>query len=55
MTNGTKQILERLDEIKSKLDYIQEHIEDITLTEDDLNSLKEAEDDFKKKRTKRLN
>ncbi len=53
--DGTKQILEQLKEIKAELDYIKKRIDyDTTLTEDDVLSLKEAEEDFRKKRTKRL-
>ena len=57
MSNETKQILDKLDEIKSELDYIRKHIVDIdtTLTEEDIESLHEAEKDLKAGRTKRLN
>ena len=57
MSNETKQILDKLDEIKSELDYIRKHIVDIdtALTEEDVESLNEAERDFKAGKTKRLN
>ena len=51
MTNETKQIIERLDVIKSELDYIKEHIEDVSLTEDDIKSIEEAEREFKAGKT----
>jgi hypothetical protein len=52
----TKKILERLDEIKSDLDYIKGRLAgpDTLLTDDDLASLDEAEKDLKQGRTKRL-
>ena len=57
MSNETKQIMDKLDEIKSELDYIKKHMRDvdIMLTDDDILSLKEAERDFKAGKTKRLN
>ena len=57
MTNEDKQILEKLDAIKLELDYIKKHIVDVdaVLTEEDMDSLKEAEKNLKAGRTKRLN
>ena len=49
--DNEKLILNKLDLIKAELDYIKEHIVDVTLTEDDLVSLKEAEEDFKNRKT----
>lgn len=56
MKNDNKQILEELKEIKSDIKYLKEHIQDpdTILDYDDLESLKEAEEDLKKGRTKRL-
>lgn len=56
MTTETKTIINKLNEIKSELDYIKEHLVDVdmVLTEDDLESLKEAEKDLAKGKTKRL-
>ena len=53
MANGTQQILKKLDDIKSELDYIKKHIIDIDviLTEDDVESLEEAEKEFKERKT----
>jgi len=52
MTKETRLILERLDEIKSDLDYLKEHIDvDLILTEDDKTSIIEAERDLKEGRT----
>lgn len=53
---ATKQILGKLDEIKSELDYIKEHIvdADIVLTDEDISSLEDAEKDLKEGKTKRL-
>ncbi len=56
MTTETKEILEELRAIRSDLDYIKEHIidRDLVLTDDDIESLKEAEKDLKEGKTKRL-
>ncbi len=57
MATETKQILDRLEAIKSDLDYIKKHMADVdfVLTDEDIESLKEAENDFKAGKTKRLN
>lgn len=57
MMEKEQQILEKLDEIKSELNYIKRHIidMDIILTDDDIDSLKEAEKDLREGKTKRLN
>ena len=57
MASETKQILEKLEAIKLELDYIKKHMTDIdtVLTDDDIESLKEAERDLKAGKTKRLN
>ena len=55
--NGTeKQILDELKEIKADLEYIKKHFVDVDLvvTDDDMESVRKAEDDYKKRRTKRL-
>jgi len=51
-----KQIVERLDHLKSDIDYIKKHLVDIdsVLTDDDVEALEEAEKDLKSKKTKRL-
>lgn len=56
MTNETKQILKELKGIRSDLDYIKSHIKDvdILLTDDDIESIREAEKDLKEGKTKRL-
>ncbi len=55
-TGETEQILEKLDSIKEELDYIKQHIIDVdaVLTEDDFDSLFEADKDLKAGKTKRL-
>ena len=57
MISETKQIFEKLDDIKSELIYLKKHMVDLdlVLTQDDIESLKEAEKDLKEGRTKRLN
>ncbi len=47
-------ILNKLDILKSEINYIKEHLIDVTLTNDDILSLKEAEIDLKEGKTKRL-
>ena len=51
--NATE-IMARLLKIQSSIDYIKEHIEDTTLSDDDLLSIKEAKEDLKRGRTRRL-
>tara|TARA_Y100000310_G_C20602012_1_gene773525 strand:+ start:911 stop:1090 length:180 start_codon:yes stop_codon:yes gene_type:complete len=53
---ATKVIIEKLDNIKSELDYIKEHMVDVDtiLTDDDIQSIQEAEKDFSEGKTKRL-
>ena len=53
MENGSL-VLNKLDAIKAELSYIRENIVDVILTEDDINSLDEAEKDLKTGKTKRL-
>ena len=56
MASETKVIMDRLDEIKSELDYIKKRMVDVdaVLTEEDIESLKEAEEDYKRGRTVKL-
>ena len=56
MTDENKQILKELREIKADLNYIKKHVidADIILASDDLESLEEAEKDFKERKTKKL-
>ena len=56
MGTEIKQIVDKLDVIKSDLDYIKEHLVDVdtVLLDDDIEALQEAEEDFKTGRTKRL-
>ena len=47
-------IISKLDVLKREIDFIKEHIMDVTLTQDDIDSLNEGEEDLRKGRTKRL-
>ena len=47
-------IINKLDVLKREIDFIKEHIIDVTLTQNDIDSLNEAEEDLRKGRTKRL-
>ncbi|MEK6819373.1 MAG: hypothetical protein AABY10_05575 [Nanoarchaeota archaeon] len=49
-----KLIMNKLDSLKREIDFIKEHIIDIALTQDDVSSMREAEEDLKKGKTKRL-
>lgn len=53
MTSESKEILQKLDEIKSELDYIKGHMVDIDqiLNDDDKKALAEAEEEYKKGKT----
>jgi hypothetical protein len=52
----TKQIIDKLDHIKSDLDYIKQHMKDVdfVLTDDDLDAIREAKEDLNQGKTKRL-
>ena len=50
----TKEIIMILAKIQQDMDFIKEHIKDITLTEDDLNSIEEARKDLKGGKTRGL-
>lgn len=56
MQTELKQVMEKLDAIKAELDFIKGHIADADyiLTDDDVESLKAAEEDLKQGKTKRL-
>lgn len=47
-------IINKIDLLRQEIDFIKEHIMDVTLTQDDFNSLSEAEEDLRKGKTKRL-
>jgi len=49
-----KLIINKLNSLEKEIDFIKEHIVDITLTKDDIDSLHTAEKDLKNRKTKRL-
>ena len=51
---NVSEIVARLVKIQASIDYVREHIEDATITEDDLLSIKEAKEDLRKGKTRRL-
>ena len=57
MAEESKLIIQKLEDIKSELDYIKKHIADVDtiLTEDDIESLEEAEKDLKGGKTSIMN
>ena len=56
MVPEMKQIVDKLDNIKGDLDYIKKHLVDVdaVLTDDDVEALKEADNDLKVGKAKRL-
>ena len=48
------EVVERLARLQKDMDFLKEHIEDITLTDDDLESIEEARKDLKEGRTTSL-
>jgi len=49
-----KEIMTKLGRIQTDVNYVREHIEDIILTEDDLESIEESRRDLKEGKTRRL-
>ena len=49
-----KEIVTRLARLQADMNYVREHIEDIILTEDDLQAIEEAEKDLKEGKTTSL-
>ncbi len=45
------EIMVKLARIQADMDFVREHIEDITLTEDDLEAMREAEEEYKERKT----
>jgi len=46
-----KEVVQRLVRLQKDMDFLKEHIEDITLTDDDLESIEKARKDLKEGRT----
>lgn len=51
---NAKEIITKLARIQADMNYVKEHIEDITLTEDDLEAIKNAKKDLREGKTRRL-
>ena len=49
-----KEIMTKLARLQTDMDYVREHIKDISLTEDDLEAIEEARIDLKEGKTRRL-
>ncbi len=47
-------IINKLDRLKQEINFVKEHIVDVTLTQDDISSLNEAEEDLRGGRTTSL-
>ena len=46
-----QEIITRLTKLQEDINFLREHIDDITLTEEDIIALKEAEKDYREGRT----
>jgi len=51
---NASEVITRLVRLQNDMDYVREHIEDITLTEDDLEAIEEARKDLREGKTRRL-
>ena len=51
---NANEIIVRLTKLQTDMNYVKEHIIDITLTEDDLESIESARKDLKEGKTRRL-
>ena len=51
---NAKEVMVKLAKLQVDMNYVREHIEDITLTEDDLKSIQEARKDLREGKTRRL-
>lgn len=49
-----KEVMTKLARLQTDMDYVREHIEDITLTEDDFEAIEEARKDLREGKTRRL-
>ena len=54
MKLNSKEIMAKLEKIQGDMNYIKEHIVDITLTEDDIESIEVAKKDLREGKTRRL-
>lgn len=56
MSAELQRIMNKLDSIQSELDYIKNHIADVdlVLTDEDLHSIKEGEEDWRAGKTRRI-
>lgn len=50
----TREIIAKLAKLQADMDYVKAHIEDITLTDEDLRSISEAEEEYKRGETTSL-
>ena len=48
------EIMSRLAKIQEEMEFVKEHLQDISMTEDDLSSLENAKRDLKEEKTRRL-
>ena len=51
---NAKEIMTKLARLQTDMNYIREHIGDITLTKDDLEAIEEARKDLREGKTRRL-
>lgn len=48
---NVNEVIVRLAKLQTDMDYVREHIQDITLTEEDIESLEVAEEEYEEGRT----
>ena len=48
---NANEIMARLVRLQASIDYVREHIDDVTLTEDDMQSIKDADREHKEGKT----
>ncbi len=51
---NSRDVMEKLANLQASINYVKEHVEDITLTEDDIKSLEIAEKEFENDETTSL-
>lgn len=51
---NAEEIMAKLTRLQTDMNYVREHVEDMALTEDDVKSLKEAEEEYKEGKTTSL-
>lgn len=51
---NAKKLMAKLSKLQADVDFVREHIEDVTLRDDDLEAIEEGRKDLKEGKTRRL-